>query len=128
MAGVGMSKRILIIDDSRLTRRHVARIVRAQGHETMEAGNGRIGLERVETEAPDCILLDILMPEMDGIAFLKEAGARGIDVAVIVMSADAQTPDRTRQLEDLGAVAVVDKPPRGETSLLQAVEAALRDA
>lgn len=120
-----MTKRVLIVDDSRVTRRVIARLVQRQGHETLEAENGKVGLALAADEAPDCILLDILMPEMDGIAFLKEAEEQGLTIPVIVMSADAQRPDRARQLLELGARAVVDKPPQGEAPMLQALAATL---
>jgi two-component system chemotaxis response regulator CheY len=120
-------KTVLIVDDSRITRRHLSRLVAGSGYETREAEDGLAGLAAIGEHAPDCVLLDILMPNMDGIRFLKEAGERGVGVPIIVMSADAQTPEREKQLLDLGARAVVDKPPRGQDDLLAAVRDALAE-
>lgn len=117
-----MSKLVLIIDDSRITRRQIARLLNARGYETAEAENGRAGLEMAETLSPGSILLDILMPEMDGIGFLKQAREKGLAVPVIVMSADAQTVDRIKHLKDLGARAVVDKSPQGVGQLVDVLE------
>jgi CheY-like chemotaxis protein len=117
--------RILIVDDSRLTRRHIARLLQGEGWETEEADDGRAAIAMAEATPYDCILLDILMPVMDGIQFLDAAGASGLGTPVIVMSADAQTPDRAEQLKLLGARAVVNKPPAGADAIVGEVRRAL---
>ena len=64
-----------------------------------EAENGRIGLERVAVRVPDVILLDLMMPEMDGFSFLEALRRRpeGRNIPVIVVTAKDLTPeDRTR--------------------------------
>ncbi len=114
-------KKLLIIDDSRLTRRQLARLLTAPNVAISEAGNGREGLEALDRDRPDCILTDVLMPEMDGIQFLAQARKKGVQTPIIVISSDAQTPPRIKQLTELGATAVVDKPPAGEAALLAIV-------
>lgn len=114
-------KKLLIIDDSRLTRRQLARLLAAPDVAIAEAGNGREGLEAIERDPPDCILTDVLMPEMDGIQFLTLARKKDITTPIIVISADAQTPLRIQQLLELGANAVIDKPPAGDAALREAV-------
>ncbi len=118
--------RILIVDDSRLTRRHIARLLQREAWETEEADDGQAGLAMARETAYDCILLDILMPVMDGIQFLDAAQAEGLRAPVIVMSADAQTPERAEQLKLLGARTVVNKPPAGADALVGEVRRALR--
>ena len=67
-----MSARILIIEDEPRMRRNIATILRMEGYETVEAADGREGLECVRRESPDLILCDILMPEMNGMEVLRE--------------------------------------------------------
>lgn len=59
--------RILIAEDDRLNRRLVVSVLRKLGYEPFEAGNGREAVEVYERERPDCVLMDMQMPEMDGI-------------------------------------------------------------
>lgn len=66
--------RILIIDDSWGTRQIIAKILKADGYELLETGDGKEGLQMAEKHRPDCILLDLLMPEMDG---CQQASPRG---------------------------------------------------
>ena len=58
--------RILIIDDEERNRRLFEVFVKADGHEAVFAGGGRLGVEMAESTAPDLILLDLMMPGMDG--------------------------------------------------------------
>src|SRR5437870_5664771 len=67
-----MSKKILIIEDEVLLRRPMAIKLQEAGFEILEASNGVVGLESAIKEHPDLILLDISMPEMDGIELLKK--------------------------------------------------------
>lgn len=64
-------KRILIIEDELPLREAFALLLEAEGYEVAVAENGRIGLEKVETFRPDVVLLDLLMPVMNGMDFLK---------------------------------------------------------
>ncbi len=71
-------KTILVVDDSALIRRAIGRIVAPMGFVVDEAGDGRQALEYFEAGGhPDAVLLDIEMPVMDGIAFLKTLRSRG---------------------------------------------------
>jgi len=110
---------ILIIEDSSFTRRKLASLLRNHGFEVREASNGREGLDRIREQAPDCIFLDLLMPEMDGIAVLQTLSQEGFSIPVFVLSADVQETSRAKCLE-LGAVAFLEKPPHEET-LLKAI-------
>jgi twitching motility two-component system response regulator PilH len=101
--------RILVVDDSAYQRSKARRILEEAGHVSLEAINGRDGLERIVDDAPDCVLLDLLMPELDGIEVLREVRDQGITTPVVVVTADVQ--DTTRQLcMELGAAAVIHKP------------------
>lgn len=102
---------ILLVDDDRQTRMKLTRILEAQGHAVQAVEGGREALETLATESFDLILLDILMPRVDGFEVLQslKADARLRDVPVIVISAleDAQSEEKCRQL---GARAYLTKP------------------
>lgn len=80
---------ILVVDDHRTTRLKLTLGLKQQGHTTAEAENGRQALERLLAESFDLVLLDILMPEMDGYQVLEQMKKNNIlrDIPVIVISA-----------------------------------------
>ncbi|MGD1713649.1 response regulator [Dapis sp. BLCC M172] len=102
---------ILITDDAAFARRMVKKALKEDNHEMLEAGNGNECLEMVATHSPDCILLDLLMPELDGFGVLKKLQEQGSNIPVIVLSADIQDAART-QCEELGAFTMLQKPPK----------------
>jgi two-component system, chemotaxis family, chemotaxis protein CheY len=115
--------RILIIDDSLFQRRIISAPLIAAGFETIEAVNGKDGLEKIITDTPDLILLDILMPEKDGLSVLKELHDVQNPIPVIMLTSDVQ--DSTRQeCLGLGARAFLNKPVRAE-ELLPVIRSAL---
>jgi twitching motility two-component system response regulator PilH len=107
---------ILIIDDSRFTRSNIAKTLRNNNYEVLEADNGVMGLDMIITHNPDFVITDLLMPEMDGFELLENLRCKGIAVPVIVMSADIQETTRRRILE-LGAKTLLNKPFQGATLL-----------
>lgn len=66
-----MAKRALIVDDSRATRAMLKRLLAPLGYESVEAGNGNEGLERLEEAEVDLALVDWNMPELDGLGFIR---------------------------------------------------------
>jgi len=114
---------ILVIEDSAFTRRRVAEILRTDGNQIIEAANGYEGLEKAEKLKPDCIVLDLLMPEMNGFEVLNELKERGLTIPVVVLSADVQNTTQ-KECRELGAVAFVQKP-FGEDELVQAIHGIL---
>ncbi|MGF9757903.1 response regulator [Microvirga sp. 0TCS3.31] len=66
------NSRVLVVEDDAHTRGWLARILREDGWEVAEAENGRVALERLSLVKPDIILLDLIMPEMDGFEFVDE--------------------------------------------------------
>jgi CheY-like chemotaxis protein len=101
--------RILITDDSLLQRKTLSAIVQNEGHTVETATNGREALEIIQANPPDCLLLDMLMPEVDGIQVLETLKANDCRLPVIVLTADIQEWMKTRCLE-LGAAAFLNKP------------------
>ncbi len=102
---------ILITDDAAFSRRMIKKAVKQDEHETLEAANGRECLEMISTNSPECILLDLLMPEVDGFAVLQKLRDQESKIPVIVLSADIQE-SVTQQCLELGAVMVLRKPPK----------------
>jgi signal transduction histidine kinase/DNA-binding response OmpR family regulator len=91
---------ILVVDDDPELRELVRRLLEREGYTVVEAENGRAALARVEEEAAGLIVLDLMMPEMDGFEFLTEL--RGHDawraIPVIVVTAKDLTPEDHRRL------------------------------
>jgi CheY-like chemotaxis protein len=62
---------ILVIDDTALARESVAKLLEHEGFQTIRAANGKEGYATLYSQTPDLVLLDLMMPEMDGITFLR---------------------------------------------------------
>ncbi len=98
---------VLVIDDSAFQRGVIHSLVRDAGYETEEAENGRAGLEKIAARKPDCILTDLLMPDMGGLELLESLREPGAAIPVIIITGNIQESVRQRCLE-LGAAAVVN--------------------
>ncbi len=114
---------VLIIDDSAYMRSKIRDIVKIDGYDVMEADDGMSGLQVACTRKPDCIILDLIMPEMDGLKILKTLHGQNLKIPVIVVTADIQVSVQ-KQCLALGAAALLNKPPQ-ERDLLMAVREAL---
>jgi two-component system, chemotaxis family, chemotaxis protein CheY len=98
--------KILIADDSQFMRGVLKDIVCTEGHECVEAQTGKEVLDKYESEKPDLLLLDIIMPEMDGVEVLKKIGK---NVKIIVISAVGQEK-MVEEAKELGALDYIVKP------------------
>ena len=90
---------VLVVEDDKATREMMKRMLEKEGWRTQVAENGRVALKRVAEKVPSVILLDLMMPEMDGFAFLSalRESKKGKDVPVIVVSAlEISAEDRKR--------------------------------
>jgi two-component system alkaline phosphatase synthesis response regulator PhoP len=101
--------RVLIVDDEPAMVRGLEDNLRFEGYQTIAARDGRHGLALALSEAPDLILLDVMMPGMSGWDVCRELRARGVDVPVIMLTARGDEADRVQGLE-LGADDYVAKP------------------
>jgi two-component system alkaline phosphatase synthesis response regulator PhoP len=101
--------RILVIDDEPEIVRGIEDNLKFEGYSTLAATNGETGLALACQEAPDLILLDIMMPRLSGWDVCRELRRRGIDVPVIMLTARAEEADRVQGLE-LGADDYITKP------------------
>ncbi|MEC4888275.1 MAG: response regulator [Scytonema sp. PMC 1070.18] len=114
---------ILIIDDAAFSRRMIRKFLQVDGYEILEAANGREGLEIIHNHKPNCLLVDLLMPEMNGYEFLENLQKEGLNIPTIIISADIQEGARN-QSYNLGAVNFINKPPK-EDELRKAVQQVL---
>jgi adenylate cyclase len=109
--GLGLPARILIADDDVVSRKLLRRLLEQDGHEVRAAANGAEALDLFAEEASDVVLLDILMPELDGISALERLKATpGAEhVPVIMISAVDETESVVRCIE-IGADDYLPKP------------------
>lgn len=104
---------VLIVDDSALMRNVVSKFFddTPDINVAATARNGAVALQRIDRFNPDIIILDLEMPEMDGITFLKERKRKGISIPVIILSTLAQRGARiTMEAIALGASDFIQKP------------------
>jgi two-component system KDP operon response regulator KdpE len=118
-----MANTILVVDDQGHIRRMVRDYLEAQGFRVVTADNGRQALYAARHEKPDLILLDIMMPEMDGFETLRKVRAVSA-VPVIFLSVKGEETDRVAGL-DLGADDYITKP-FGPKELVSRIKAVLR--
>ena len=118
-----MGDRILVVDDEPSILRVVAANLRAHGYEALTAASGKAALILVETQQPDCILLDLGLPDLGGLEVLRRLRA-WTTVPVVILTAVDEHHDKTAAL-DLGADDYVTKP-FAMTELLTRVRGALR--
>ena len=103
--------RVLLVDDDELQRRRIRLWLEAEQWSVDEATSGRAALARIAAAPPDVILLDLMMPEMDGFALVAalQADALGCDIPVIVITAlDLSEQDRARLNSGIESVLVKD--------------------
>ncbi len=89
-----MSKKILVVDDEIKIRRILQQILIKEGFAVVEAENGREALTCFSAEKPDLVILDVMMPEMDGFDFLRTIRKK-YDTPVIILSAKDELLDKT---------------------------------
>ncbi len=111
---------ILVIDDSWFQRASIRSILEELGYHILEAENGRIGLLMAVKHEPDCVLLDVLMPEMDGITTLRKIREQELSMPIIMVTADTQDTTKQQCLQ-LGAQQVLHKPIDPDGDLLPTV-------
>jgi DNA-binding response OmpR family regulator len=106
-----MGMRVLVIDDEAPIRLLCRVNLEAEGMEVLEAADGPSGLEKAQAELPDVILLDVMMPGLDGWRVAEELldDERTAQIPIIFLTARAELRDRARGI-DLGGVDYVTKP------------------
>ena len=121
-----MKKKILIVDESSMSRRMMRRIVESAGYEVVEADEGAAGLEQYFLEKPDLVFLDLTMKDMYGLDVLEKLRELDPEARVIIASADIQ--DSTREMvAAAGANGFINKPLSPE-KVLQALDSVIGEA
>jgi CheY-like chemotaxis protein len=120
------SSQILVIEDDPQTREMLRRAAEKHGWQVVEAENGRVGLERISKQVPGVILLDLMMPEMDGFTFMEEFRRRADwrHVPVIVVTAKDLTEDDRRRLSG-HVIQILQKGGHSPDELLDEVQRVL---
>jgi len=117
-------QRILIVEDDLSILTGLSMNLKFEGYEVEQAQDGKTGLQKAIDAAPDLIVLDVMLPQMNGLEVVKELRARGRTTPVIILSARGQEPDKIMGL-NLGADDYVAKP-FGLQELLARIKAQLR--
>lgn len=115
-------KLVHIVDDDDSVRRSVAFMLKNAGYRVESHASGIAFLKEAKTAARGCVLLDVRMPEMDGLEVQQEMAARGIDLPVIILTGHGDISVAVKALR-AGAVNFIEKPYEKET-LLAAIEEA----
>lgn len=114
-------KRVLIVDDAAFMRASLKQILEKNGFVVVgEAENGLAGVKKYKESNPDIVTMDITMPEMDGIAALKEIKKHDKDAKVVIVSAMGQEP-YIMEAVMIGAKGFIVKPFR-EDHVLKTLE------
>src|SRR5438445_12218264 len=121
---MGMNSRLLIVEDELPMRTALKDCLEGEGYRVLTAADGELGLERALKEKPDLILLDIMLPKLDGFALCAELRRLSLDVPVLMLTAKGQVEDRVTGL-DAGADDYLVKP-FSTDELLARVRALLR--
>jgi CheY-like chemotaxis protein len=98
---------LLVVEDDNATRRMLRRMLRQQGWAVIEAENGRVALERMAEQRPVLIVLDLMMPTMDGFTFIAELRQREEwrTIPIVVLTAKDLTLEERQRLN--GSVAQI---------------------
>ena len=118
-------RRILVVDDDPLVATTIQRVLRPEGYEVDIALGGAVALDHLRDRRPDLVVLDVMMPGIDGFEVCRQLRADG-DLPILFLTARTTTADRVRGL-DRGADDYLGKP-FAYAELLARVRALLRRA
>jgi two-component system, OmpR family, KDP operon response regulator KdpE len=116
--------RVLVIDDEPPIRRLLRTSLVSQGFQVVEAANGREALEQIEQSAPDLVILDLGLPDIQGHELIRRLREQGSSVPILVLSSRIDETGKVEAL-DLGADDYITKP-FGTDELFARIRAALR--
>ena len=120
------NKKILLVDDEPDIRLTVSKRLMTKGYRVTEAENGKIALDIIEKQVPDLVILDVMMPELNGYQVCRKLRERSEtkELPVLMLTAKDQTTDRF-WAEEVGVTEYITKPFEDE-ELLAAVQRLLR--
>jgi two-component system response regulator AtoC len=113
-----MSSSILVVEDEKTALHSLSSLLADEGYNVIQADRGEQGLQLAMREEPDLILLDIRLPDLDGLSLLERLRADHSDAAVIIMTADTTSSNAIRATQ-LGAFDYVSKPINDDLLLVQ---------
>lgn len=117
------TKHILIVDDDDMMRSFIKELLIINDFKITEAANGKLGLKEFRENTPDLVITDIIMPEMEGISFIRELRASNKDIPIIAMTGNVH--GRMEEYLDissqLGADEILRKPIKSQ-QFLDAIE------
>ena len=109
---VELPKHILVVDDDEMMRAFVKELLKINDFQITEAANGKEGLKEFRENTPDLVITDIIMPEMEGISFIRELRSYNKDIPIIAMTGNVH--GRMEEFLDissqLGADEILRKP------------------
>jgi len=113
-----MGKKILLVEDEKDLSKTIAFRLEANGYTVVTAYDGQDGFEKAKKEKPDLIILDLMLPKMDGykVCALLKSDARHSKIPIIIFTARAQAED-VKMGKEVGADAYITKPFEPETLL-----------
>ena len=123
---VDQSSTILVVEDDEEQRRLVSELLSSRGWTVREAANGRAALDIINEKSPDILLLDLMMPEMDGFELVTalQANASWRDIPVVVVTALDLTPEDRRRLNG-GVEQILSKSTLTSAELMTRISALL---
>jgi DNA-binding response OmpR family regulator len=104
-----MAEKILILEDDPFLSKAYITILSKEGYDVEQFPNGKAGLDAVKTESFDIILLDMLMPEMSGIDFLRIFEPKKHPETKVIIFSNMSTPDTIKEAIELGAAKYLTK-------------------
>jgi two-component system chemotaxis response regulator CheY len=82
--------KILVVDDAEFLRLRISKMLKGDGHDVIEAENGVVAMQKYFDEKPDVVLMDITMPEMDGLTALKQIRTKDPSANIVMLTALGQ--------------------------------------
>ncbi len=120
-----MKKKILVIDDEEQIRKLLVRILSSSGYDVVTASNGKEALDKLPSVSVDLIMLDMNMPEMDGLGFLRKVKENNLTHVPVLMISGEHNPDNIVESYKLGVYDFIRKPEQTEV-MLKRVENGLK--
>jgi CheY-like chemotaxis protein len=120
---------ILVVDDTALERDTVARLLEVEGFQTIGASSGKEAYATLYSRKPDLVLLDLMMPEMDGIQLLRmiRRHPQWEGIPIIVLTGSRDSNKLVARARELGVEAIVSKATFGFQDLMLRIRKALAD-
>jgi len=109
VAARGSAKKILIVDDSETIRQSVASALEAAGFQVVQARDGLEGIERINSEKPAMVILDVNMPRLNGLDMLERLDLKSMNLPVLLLTTEVQ-PSMIARAKQAGARGWMVKP------------------